>query len=80
MFSRDVVSKWAGWAKPTRNLGVQLTQFQLGDGGSLCPPYYCLPLPPPGFENLTTSLFCVKRLCCKIQSCELTIFKVGKLG
>ena len=47
-------------------------------GGRLFPPYYCLP--PHGFENLATSLFCVKRLCFKIQSCEITIFKVGKLG
>ena len=37
---------------PTQNLGVQLTLFQPEGGGRLYPP-------PPGFENLTTSLYYV---------------------
>ena len=39
-----------GGLQPTRNLGFQLTLFQPGGRGRLC---------PPGFENLTAALYLV---------------------
>ena len=49
-----------GGLQPIRNQGFQLTLFQPG-GGRLFPPHAC----PPGFENLTTSLYLALHKCTK---------------